>query len=349
MYIFFKNKSLPIGICVMNDLDLSTFEGRKEHNRILGVMRNLYDGPVISKKYISNQPSTISIEKTKVSDRLEIIEEVLDIEYEDEDSTNQTSYSFFDADKEYGKLRDFLKGKTETQLLDLLRLSSDSNSDFSKYEKINKRELRTLISIELNGRGIAPYFRDAKSGVFSKSGLTTQQKVESNDRQVIDLHWLYTNHKKVIKTRNEFIREIFSKTEFDFTIASKFVRQPMKVDDKIKKLGISSQIQAELLTIKSSSIRKLQFATTRKAEHAEMLLRDRMQNPRSRFPVSKFNASCAAFKCLSLGNGSLTTAAYYWNFMLTDKLFGETELYEFMNNRKKFFENKLNYSPWRVD
>ena len=199
----------------------------------------------------------------------------------------------------------------------------------------------------MNARGIAPYFRDAKSGVFSKTGLTPQQIIESNDRQIIDLHWLHTQHRELVKTRDYSLKYLFAEAEFDFHLASEFVRRPMKTVDKARKLGISSQIQAELLTIKTADVRKLQSATKRQAERAEVLLRDRVQNPRSRFPESNFDSSCIAFKCLALGNGSLLTAAYYWNLADIDNSMNEKQLYEFMNKSKKFFEQKLKYSPWK--
>ena len=173
-----------------------------------------------------------------------------DEDYQDEDeelegaddAEAEVKYSFCHISPNFLRARSNLEKLNESTLLGMLRIASDQHFNFDAYLKLGtRREVRAIAHIILNERGIAPEFRDAKSGVTHRAKYFPDEAQESNDRQVIDLHWLYLHHRDVIRP-DASIKGLFQGSKFDFDAASSFVAASGGVPKKIKRFGIPTKI-----------------------------------------------------------------------------------------------------------
>lgn len=118
----------------------------------------------------------------------------------------------------------------------------------------DKRSVYLRISIEMNRRGvIAPAFRP-RVGLPPK-GLSAAQVIESNDRQVIDLHWLYCQRRVAVDCDLEF-DALFRSEEFDFELAYSLVATNVSARYKALSLGLMALDQFCLASIKTGEARE---------------------------------------------------------------------------------------------
>lgn len=128
------------------------------------------------------------------------------------------------------------------------------------------------------------------------------------------MHWLFLHRRTQIKPRSNY-QYLFYGHSFNFEAAAKFVRTEGTVPDKLKKLGVPRNIQTLLLTLRHQSIRILQKQVRNDVENLRELLVDKMTEPQSRFPENRLESTCAAYRCLRLGESSPMAAAGYWKFL----------------------------------
>lgn len=224
-------------------------------------------------------------------------------------------YSFCHTAARYPLIKSKLELISDKSLLFILQLASDRTSDYERYEKLgNRREVRATSHIILNERGVAPEFRDAKSGVTHRANDFPDEAQESNDRQVIDIHWLYLHHRNEISP-SDWNMPFFTKGAFDFDWASEFVSKARFTNEKIKRLGIPLKIQKLLLVLREQDVLAIQKKVRSDTANVRELLINKINEPKNRLPKVKLETTCAAFRCLLLADGSPSDAIEYWRKM----------------------------------
>lgn len=127
-----------------------------------------------------------------------------------------------------------------------------------EYDEI--RSEHCAANIQRNFIGVrAPAFRSgrkARPAHIFKKGEEYPDYELSNDRQVIDLHWLFLHHKNEIDTSDEDFGALYERDDFDFELASEIVNKKGGGKLKANILGLSSDTQLEMATIHEPSIRK---------------------------------------------------------------------------------------------
>lgn len=271
--------------------------------------------------------------------------------HSDEDGIDENratnEYHFYHVESSYLLLRSKLEKLSEKRLLQVLGVASDRHRDFDGLEKFgSRREIRVTAHILLNERGVAPEFRDAKSGVTHRAKYSPEEAQESNDRQVIDLHWLYLNHRDAIKPK-PIIKGLFKEGKFDFDDASSFVSAGGRVSTKINNLGIPTRVQKLLLTLRDEEVYKRQKFIRAKTDKVGGILNDRINEPSSRLPEKDLEPMCAAFRCLLMADGSPTDAAVYWQLLPSYiRQQGPQNVLRWLKTRKGLLTKLLGNSIW---
>lgn len=239
---------------------------------------------------------------------------------EDTESSDKTKtpfvYSFCHDDSEYQNYKKTINSYTNIKLLDILKISSDRTNNRLTV-KDNRRMVRVACSIVLNERGVAPEFRDAKSGVTHKASDSIEEMQESNDRQLIDMHWLYLHHQSDIKP-TEWMRDFFTKSDFDYEEAVQFVANARDTKIKIKRIGIPEDVQKLLLSLRTQSTLKFQKLKRLEVEDSRLALINRSRTPSSRLNQDDLEQNLAAFRCLLYAELSVVKAMEYWQTLSTD-------------------------------
>lgn len=251
-------------------------------------------------------------------------------------------YSFCHTAARYPLIKSKLELLPDKSLFFILQLASDRTSDYGKYEKLGNRcEVRAIAHIVLNERGIAPEFRDAKSGVTHRAKDFIDEIEESNDRQVIDLHWLYLHHRNEISP-SDWNMPFFTKGSFDFNWASEFVSNARFTNEKIRRLGISIKIQKLLLVLREQEVLTIQKNVRSKTADVREVLINKINEPKSRLSKKGLEATCAAFRCLLLADGSPSDAIEYWRKMpLLLTRHSPEKLLPWMKSRKVIYAKLL--------
>lgn len=251
-------------------------------------------------------------------------------------------YSFCNTSARYSLIKRKLETASDSCLLSILQVASDRTSNFEIYTKVSsRREVRAIAHIILNERGIAPEFRDAKSGVTHKAKDFPDEVQESNDRQIIDLHWLFLHHRNQINP-TDWNKPMFNGECFDFDEASRFVSNARFVTLKIKRLGIPIKIQKLLLALREQDILTIQKKVRSKTADVREMLINKINEPKSRLPKEKLETICAASRCLLLANGSPSDAIEYWRKMpLTLTSYSPEKVLPWMKSRKVVLANLL--------
>jgi hypothetical protein len=120
------------------------------------------------------------------------------------------------------------------------------------------RELACQISLELNLRGgVAPRFRPMRRPrPIGKGAYPKEDSLLSNDRQVIDLHWLRCRNAK-LRIENRRWDGLVAEGPFDFALASLFSGTTGSPTTKAEEiLCIRTADQLELSTLQSEELRK---------------------------------------------------------------------------------------------
>jgi hypothetical protein len=268
----------------------------------------------------------------------------LDIKSGDNYADNEvkSTYSFCHTEIKYSLIKNKLDTGSDKTLIRILQLASDRSAYCKTFDNQDKRRLvRAIIHIILNERGIAPEFRDAKSGVTHKAKNFPEEAEESNDRQIIDLHWLFLHHRNQISP-TDWNKPMFNRECFDFDEASRFVSNARYVNLKIKRLGIPIKIQKLLLALREQDVLTIQKKVRSKTADVREMLINKINEPKSRLPKDKLDAICAASRCLLLANDSPSDAVEYWEKMpLALTSYSPEKVLPWMKSRKVFLANLL--------
>ena len=128
----------------------------------------------------------------------------------------------------------------------------------SSGERVSYLDIRSevcAINIALNiEQIIAPAHREMRRPSNRKmrpGAFTTDDEIISNDRQVIDLHWIHTL--KFPVNRVTGYAHLFERPDFDWKLAGQFAAIVAKRDTKAERLGLPEFHEMQLCAIRSSS------------------------------------------------------------------------------------------------
>jgi len=176
-------------------------------------------------------------------------------------------------------------------------------NEVERYPSI--RETYLALHFALNERGImAPAFRKHLS-INKYKDLSPAESLLSKDNQLIDLHYLYCQHRSHIQPSNLLYRPIFDAPEFPLDLAGELASREWRSHVKAQEtLLIPPSIQMELLVLRTKQIRDKHRAINSRAEKIQTLLFERSRQPTSRLTPHSIEDHIDEFICLKLGNGS---------------------------------------------
>jgi len=127
----------------------------------------------------------------------------------------------------------------------------------SALAKTYSGQARTLfcaLNLELNRRrNLAPRFREMRRP-DQASSLPADQQDLSNDRQVIDLHWLHCREINCQNAKGEYKRLLVA-NDFDFDTAGSLAKEECTADVKARWLRLPENVAWELASIQTKNMR----------------------------------------------------------------------------------------------
>ena len=120
-------------------------------------------------------------------------------------------------------------------------------------------EIRTevcAISIELNRRRrLAPRFREMRRP--PKRVATSDDRLLSLDRQLIDLHWLHCNGwRQIVLCDRLHFRPLLRRKKFKVNLAEMFAEVPASANEKANWLMLPDEVAFQLAAIQTDRIRE---------------------------------------------------------------------------------------------
>lgn len=206
--------------------------------------------------------------------------------------------------------------------------------DRKPYSEI--RHFVCAISLLLNERQhCPPRFRLLRKLPQTRPGrtLSDDEKMLSNDRQVIDLHWLWRTNQGNPKKN---WRDVLKTERFNFTLASKFVAKVGSHKNKISELNLLDVEMLQLAALQGDSIRKRWKDIELGADKANPALRAWKDSPRSR-NEDTLDELVDQYKVLKIAHPDFAMAARLYDWVRQKKMTVKT-----LSRRwEKFLELKL--------
>jgi hypothetical protein len=141
-------------------------------------------------------------------------------------------------------------------LVDRGRVIASATARHTEYSKFDFRKQYCRTAIALNNRQLlAPAARPKISISYKPAALSDAEKLISNDRQVIDLHWLWCLGYQPERCNGPTYRCIFDPAEFNVERAWAFVSQVGAVKLKVEKLDLAINEQLLLASLRGSEAR----------------------------------------------------------------------------------------------
>lgn len=224
-------------------------------------VKSSFDSPetredsVVDPEIASPKPSAVTTISTAIS-----LESASTSEVTTGKPTAITSadYQFPGNDPRVLEVKKNLSGRSTPELLATLKKLSFGHDEVTgkvvPYSKI--RTFVVAISLLLNEQQrCPPRLRAIRTPAYRKKGVKwgEEESALSNDRQVIDIHWLRLAN-PAIKPLGKW-RGMMTCDGVDFAKASEFVRTVGNPSDKIRELGISDYEIIQLAVIQPPAIR----------------------------------------------------------------------------------------------
>ncbi len=204
----------------------------------------------------------------------------------EEAATVETSpssvYRFPDQEDDYVEQLAKARDMADEELLDAFAALSDAARSGSSYASLRPRWC--ALATVLNERQVLPPVLRAKLSVpVKRKHETKDQTNASNDRQVLDLHWLHCTGFQPCDPRWEKILS----GDFDFPGASEFVRTMGSGANKAKTLGLARKDMLLLAVLCDDATRKRQTAIRNQTEDRIGHIRDAMLSAGCRLGCSE--------------------------------------------------------------
>lgn len=217
------------------------------------------------------------------------------------------------------------------QLIEYLRDISVKNGKYEPYSVI--RPLVCATSLVLNGRRhCPPRFRQLRSLRKAPRGTVrdAEESMLSNDRQVIDVHWLWSTKQGRPTAK---WRDLLKAERFNFLRTSEFVAVVGKRENKVKELKLTEWEMFQLTTIQTEAVRNTCRHVMVRADDVERNLEEWVEDRQSRIRQTVDELK-AQFIAVSLAHGDHHRAAALYALM-TQK---ETTAKDMQRRREKFIK-----------
>lgn len=262
------------------------------------------EGEACHREYLSgssvHEPDSLLPSHTDTSDTVEVLEGVADspaiaeggstkatvveeseVPVEAAESTEteprSAGYQFSHDDADFKAEITRLRGLSNTDLkAEMVRIDDVARSGVP-YDSLRVRWC--AISVALNERQIAPPVTRTK--LFTSKGRKARsgsEQLASNDRQVVDLHWLHCGGCDALDAHHL----ITPAGAFDFESASEFVKTKGKADNKATMLGLNRKEMMLLSVIRSDSVKSSQQDIRGQAERRRMKIREALSQKNCR-------------------------------------------------------------------
>lgn len=196
-----------------------------------------------------------------------------------------------------------------------------------------------MLCLALIEHGISPGLLGLRSSVNRPTNLSPEQMDESNDRQVLDLYWLFLHRKAAVIPKDSDFRGLFEAEKFDFDWASQLIARKGLVTYKVKKLTLYQGLEIELMVLRTSATRVLLETQRHRSNQLEKFLSARAGKPGSKIDRADIPKYLMEFKCLDLGEGSPVRSAQLWSMMTGEPV--TPQLKERLRNRKRWLTGDL--------
>ncbi|MEW8221950.1 MAG: hypothetical protein AB2729_06400 [Candidatus Thiodiazotropha taylori] len=222
------------------------------------------------------------------------------------------------------------------------------SSSSKTYDEI--REGICSFNIILNERSlIAPVFRPFRKNT-NRIGLNDEEKLLSLDRQVIDLHYLYIQHKSRVNPSDSEFKSLFTNEKFSFELAAEFALKEWKCGHKAtESLKLSDSIQEELSILRSRVIADRYRYVEKKISEIEIDLNNLCDTPSSRLKPESVPLRTEEYRCLKYARGSIKEAVRFFtlrgNLPEVDER-GQAACVKRFQARKTWFESRLGHNNW---
>ena len=235
------------------------------------------------------------------------------------DRPDSRYYSFPFSHEDFCEMQDTYDDYTSDKYIEDLQNFSYEKFDASgqrfTYEEIRRHVI--LFSIMLNLKGeIAPRFRPMRSPATPLKGLEypAEHSMLSNDRQMIDLHWIYCKglHANNIKGYNG----LFNKSKpFDLMKASMFVNKAGGYVRKANLLGLPEFEQFQLASIQSTEVKTRSRTINNYCERHQSKLKDLFTGSMSKYKEETIRDIPDIHKAILIARGSPTYALKMYALM----------------------------------
>jgi len=218
-------------------------------------------------------------------------------------------------ERQRNQKRRFLEGKYTAESINDDAVKN--NFDFRRGYAHGRLEYLAIHFIA-NKQGIsAPSFRKMEKPNGYKD-YTEEEELIARDRQLIDFHYLFLNHKDQLSCGNEYYDAIFGHDVlyFDFDKVAEQVMLRGTSTTKVEQfLAIPDDIQLELNVLRSNEVRKQDSTRRDRRQTIIKRINEEQSKPSSRLNKSKSTAIKGDVLPLLLANGSPSGAVRFKGLM----------------------------------
>jgi hypothetical protein len=192
--------------------------------------------------------------------------------------------------------------------------SFDANGHKLPYSEIRKRVVLSSIMLNIKGE-VAPRFRQMRSpapkiGAF----YPPDQSLLSNDRQMIDLHWIYCQELNASNIPG--YNGLFDITKpFDLIEATKFVNVAGTAERKSDLLGLPEFEQLQLTSMQSPKVKTRWQTIVKNCERNQSKIKDLFTGIHSKYKKETIKIVPDIYKAILIARGSPTHALKIFGLM----------------------------------
>ena len=194
--------------------------------------------------------------------------------------------------------------------------------DKSRFSYLEARNEICAINLVLNERHqLAPQFRSmCKPPRVSEKKYNESDSILSNDRQIIDIHWLWLAHQKRSHIEPPEYKGLLSGKDFDWELAERFVKRVGKTELKAGLLGLTELEELMLFSLQSKASKDRLSTISKAKSEAVIKIRTAASSPKSKFPTDKLENTYKIYSALKIARGSPSQAAEVYNLITTEDI-----------------------------
>lgn len=213
----------------------------------------------------------------------------------------------------------FLELYSSEAFLDVLqrfcfdKLDKDGNR--LPYDEIRNYVMFAHIVLNLKGE-IAPRFRPMRSPCKPGGGVDypIEHNLVSNDRQFIDLHWIYC--KQLNANAMTGYQYLFNKSKpFDIGRAESFASKAGTYERKSNLIGLEEVQQLQLLSLQSTVVKTRWKTISAYCERNQSKLKGIFTSPKAKYPAEVVKDSPNILKSILIARGSPSHALEIFKLM----------------------------------